>query len=101
MLENKWVTKVLKPRLSELLPGCVILKNDPNMKQGIPDITILYHGNYAVLEVKKSKNATHRPNQDWYIEKFRDHFGVYANFVYPENLEEVMDDLEEYFLFSN
>ena len=81
MLENKWVTKVLKPRLSELLPGCVILKNDPNMKQGIPDITILYHSNYAVLEVKKSENATHRPNQDWYIEKFRDHFGVYANFV--------------------
>lgn len=73
-------------------PGCVILKNDPNYLQGFPDLTIFYKDRYAILEVKKSKNASHQPNQDWYIEELAKH--TFAAFVYPENKEEILNGLQ-------
>lgn len=82
----------LRKRLEELFPGCIILKNDPNLQQGIPDLIVLWRDKWALLEVKKSATASERPNQGWFVEK-ADSFSFGA-FIYPENAEEVLDALQ-------
>lgn len=94
-LESEFQTKVLRPRLEELFPGCIVTKMDPNEIQGIPDLLVLYHDRWALLEVKRSSKAVHQPNQDHYVAKFRD--WSYSAFVYPENMEEVLDELQSAF----
>lgn len=94
-LESAFQRKTLIPELERRFPDCVILKNDPGYIQGIPDLTVLYKNRWALLEVKKSAKASHQPNQDDYVDRL-DHMG-FSRFVYPENLDEVMDDLESYF----
>lgn len=74
------------------LPGCIVMKNDPNYIQGIPDLTVLYKDKWAALEVKKSATASHQPNQDFYV-KYMNNMS-YASFIYPENQEEVLDELQ-------
>lgn len=97
MIENKWVTQVLKPRLKHMFPGCIIMKNDPNDNQGIPDITVIWGGTVAMLEAKKKATAKRQPNQEWYIDHCKVDLSIFAEVVYPENLDEVMDDLYDYF----
>lgn len=82
----------LKKKIEDILPGCIVLKNDANWIQGIPDLSVLYHGKYALLEVKKSGKEKHRPNQDYYINKESEH--TCSRFIYPENEEEVLDELQ-------
>ena len=89
-LENQYQASLIK-KLTAM--GCKVFKNDPNYIQGVPDLMVLYGPRWAALEVKKSKSANHRPNQDHYI-------GVlnslsYAAFVYPENEEEILDELQQ------
>lgn len=80
-----------------MFPGCIVLKNDPNYLQGIPDLVIFFMDNWAMLEVKKSENATHRPNQDYYVHKLD---GMsFARFIYPENEEEVLHELQQSFRY--
>jgi hypothetical protein len=65
----------------------------PPPRQGFPDYLIISpNGSHAYLEFKVSKNATHQPNQDWWIE-FLDRGNNFAGFVYPENFEEVRKTL--------
>ena len=66
MLESKFQAGLIK-ELKERFPGCIVLKNDPNYIQGIPDLTVLYKEKWALLETKQSGKAPHRPNQDYYI----------------------------------
>ena len=87
-------THVIK-ELTELFPGCIILKNDPQYLQGIPDLSIFYGDRWAMLEVKRSENENHQPNQDYYVEELS-RMG-FAAFIYPENEEEVMCTLTQYF----
>ena len=76
-------------------PGCVILKNDSSYIQGFPDWTILYKDKWAVLEMKKEKNAKKQPNQEYYVNKLD---GMsFSRFTYPENAREVMERLDEHF----
>lgn len=75
-----------------MFPGCVVLKNDPNYIQGIPDLTIFYRDKWATLEVKKAANASHQPNQDYYVEMMN-HMS-FSSFIYPENKEEVLNELQ-------
>jgi hypothetical protein len=92
MLESKFQADLIK-ELKQLFPGCVIMKNDPEYIQGIPDLTILYGAKWATLECKKSKKASHRPNQEYYVDKLN---GMsYSAFVYPENKEEVLNELQQ------
>lgn len=94
MKERDFQSKLIK-EIKELFPGCMIVKNDPNYIQGIPDLTILYEDKWASLEVKKSKNANRQPNQKNYVQKMD---GMsFARFVYPENKEEVLHDLQQTF----
>lgn len=68
MLENTFKTGLVK-ELKSRFPGCIVLHADPNEIQGIPDLVILYEDTWAALEGKKSSRASHRPNQDYYVEK--------------------------------
>lgn len=95
-LESKF-QKDLTDRIKEEFPGCIVMKNDSSYIQGIPDWTILHKNKWAALETKKSEKAKARPNQPYYVEKLNDM--SYSRFVYPENEEEVMDELHE--LFDN
>lgn len=90
-LESKF-QKELKDELRVLFPGCFIFKLDPNEIQGIPDLLILHNNKWAILEVKRSANAPHRPNQDYYVEVLNKM--SFASFIYPENKEEVLYALQ-------
>ena len=92
MLESEYQRKLIK-KLKELFPGCIVLKNDAQLKQGIPDLTILHHDKWACLEVKKSKDASHRPNQDYHVDTMNTM--SYAAFIYPENEEQILGELKE------
>lgn len=91
-LESKFQAKLVK-RIKQELPGCVVLKNDSEYIQGIPDLLILHGDRWAALECKRSAKATHRPNQDYYVDKMNRM--SFAAFVYPENEEEVLDGLQQ------
>ena len=92
--ENKYQPKLIK-KLKEQFPGCIVLKNDPNYIQGIPDLTVLYKDHWALLECKREEEARKQPNQPYYISKAKQM--SYGAFVYPENEEEVLRDLQQAF----
>lgn len=94
MKENKFQSDLIK-EIKERFEGCEVLKNDPNYIQGIPDLIILYKDKWAALECKREKNASKRPNQKYYVNKFNDM--SYANFIFPENKEEVLDEIQRSF----
>ena len=94
MVESEF-QKRLKKEIKERFPGCYILKNDANDIQGIPDLTILYEDRWAMLEVKKSKTAKHRPNQDVHVARLDSM--SFAAFIFPENKEEILNELERTF----
>ena len=93
-LEKIFQSELIK-ELRALFPGCIILKNDPTYIQGIPDLLILFEDKWAALEVKKSITASHRPNQEFYVNKMGRM--SYANFIYPENKEVILNELQETF----
>ena len=92
MLENKFQKDLIK-ELKEKFPGCIILKNDPTYIQGIPDLLFLYKDKWIALEVKKSKKASHRPNQEYYISKMNKMSKAF--FIYPENKEEIIHEIQQ------
>lgn len=95
MLESKFQAKLIK-ELKERFPGCVVLKNDPTYIQGIPDLLVLYKNMWCALEVKKSANAKHQPNQNYYVDKMDEM--SFSRFIYPENKEDVLYELAKIFL---
>ena len=94
MLENRFKTKLVN-ELEDMFPGCIILHPDPNEIQGIPDLIILYEDKWAALEGKKTATASHRPNQNYYVNLMNDM--SFAAFIYPENKEEVLYELQKTF----
>lgn len=92
MLERDFQKGLIK-ELKELFPGCIVLKNDPNYIQGIPDLTIFYKDRWATLEVKKSANESKRPNQEYYVKKM-DNMS-FSRIIFPENKEEVLNELQK------
>ena len=92
--ESAFQASLIK-EIKEMFPGCIVLKNDPNYKQGIPDLLILHNSRWAALECKRSKSAPHRPNQDYYVGTMNDM--SYAAFVFPENREDVLHELQRTF----
>lgn len=86
---------LLKDELREMFPGCIIQKNDENDIQGFPDLTIIYGDRWATLECKRSKHAAHRPNQDYWVDKLNEM--SFSRFIYPENKEEVLRELQQAF----
>lgn len=94
MLESKFQSQLIR-KIKNEFPGCMVLKNDPTYLQGVPDLTVFCGNKWAALEVKKSANASHRPNQNYYVDKMNRM--SYATFVYPENEKEVLTELHKKF----
>lgn len=94
MLENKFKTGLVR-ELKERFPGCMVVHLDPNEIQGIPDLLVLYGTTWGALEGKKSATASHRPNQDYYVQQMDEM--SFASFIYPENKEEVLNELARSF----
>ena len=92
--ENKFQANLIK-EIEDRFPGSIVMKNDANYIQGIPDLTVLYKDKWATLECKKSRNATHQYNQDDYVEMMNDM--SFSAFIYPENKEEVLNELQTVF----
>ena len=91
-LERDFQARLIK-ELKQIFKGCIIMKNDSSYIQGIPDLLILYRDKWAALEVKKSSVASHRPNQEYYVDLMNSM--SYASFIYPENKEEVLYELQQ------
>lgn len=90
MLESKFQSDLIK-EIKGRFPDCIVMKNDASYIQGIPDLLILSGDKWASLECKKSSKAKHRPNQDYYVDKMNEM--SFSAFIYPENKEEVLDEL--------
>lgn len=99
MLESDYQRNLIE-KLEKIFKGCVVLKNDPNYIQGFPDLTIFYKNKWAVLEVKRdisemSKTTASIRNQKFYIRKLNKM--SFARFIYPQNEEEVLNELQQTF----
>lgn len=94
MKESKFQAN-LKKELKQMFPGCIVTKMDSGDIQGIPDLLILYKNKWATLENKRSANASKRPNQEYYVNKMNEM--SFSRFIYPENKEEVLNDLRKTF----
>lgn len=94
MLESSFQSKLIKD-LKKRFPGCVVIKNDASYIQGFPDLTVFYKDKWAVLECKKSEKAKKQPNQEYYVDTLNRM--SYSSFIYPENKEEVLNELQRAF----
>lgn len=94
MKESKFQAD-LKKELKKMFPGCIVTKLDSSDIQGIPDLLVLYKNKWATLENKRSATASKRPNQEYYVKKMNKM--SFSRFIYPENKEEVLHDLQQTF----
>lgn len=94
MKESSFQHRLIR-ELQERFPGCMVLKNDANYIQGIPDLLVLYRDRWAALECKRGRNENRQPNQEYYVDKLNQM--SFSRFVFPENREEVLNELEQAF----
>lgn len=81
--------------IEAMLPGAIVVKGDSSYRQGVPDLFVFYGDRWAALEVKKSASETPRPNQPYYVELLNEM--SFSAFIYPENKEEVLRELQQAF----
>lgn len=93
-LESNFQAKLIK-ELKKRYPGCIVMKNDSGYIQGIPDLLVLHEDKWGALEVKKNATAKRQPNQEYYVDKMNNM--SYSSFIYPENKEEVLHELDKKF----
>ena len=96
MLENRFQSKLIK-EIKEEFPECIVMKNDANYIQGIPDLLVLYKNKWASLECKQSSKARRQPNQEYYVDRM-DKMS-FSRFVCPENKDVVLKELHYYFTY--
>ena len=94
LIESGFQSRLIK-ELKAIFEGCIITKLDSKHIQGIPDLLILYKDKWATLECKRHAKAKHRPNQDYYVDLMNKM--SFSRFIYPENKEEVLNDLRKAF----
>jgi hypothetical protein len=91
MRESRFQRNLIK-ELKEKYPDSIIKKVDPP-PQGIPDVWIFHtNGKYAALECKKSEHERRQPNQEYYVNKINKM--AFSRFIFPENKEEVLNELQ-------
>lgn len=93
-LESKFQSDLIK-ELKVIFPGSIVLKNDSSYIQGIPDLLLLWNDRWATLEVKRSSTAPQQPNQEYYVNVMDEM--SFSRFIFPENKEEVLDELQRSF----
>lgn len=91
MKENYFQKELIK-KIKQLLPGCVVLKNDARYVQGIPDLSVFFGNRYFMLECKRDSKSNKQPNQSIYVDHINN-MGGYARFIYPENEKEILDEI--------
>ncbi len=92
MLERDFQSQLVR-KIKKIFPGCIVIKNDST--QGYPDLLILHENKWASLECKIKKGARRQPNQEYYVDKMNEM--SFSRFVYPENEEEVLNELQQTF----
>lgn len=92
--ESRFQSALVK-EIEERYPGCVVNKNDPTHRQGFPDLLILCGDKWATLECKRSPDEHHQPNQDYWVGRL-DKMS-YSTFVFPENKDIVLKELDNLF----
>lgn len=93
MLEGEFKTRLTKKIERRFGDDVFVVRFDSAFKQGIPDMGLLFrHGFWAALEAKTSASARRQPNQPYYVELMGRL--CYAAFIYPENEEAVLNDVE-------
>lgn len=92
--ESDFQNSLIK-ELKERFVGAIVTKLDSSHIQGLPDLLVLYQDKWASLECKRSANASHRPNQDYYVKKMDEM--SFSRFISPENKEEVLNEMAETF----
>ena len=94
MLESRFQRELIQ-ELHEMFPGALIYKNEG--KQGLPDLTVLWGPHWALLECKRSEadRRNPRPLQEHYV-AHADRMS-FSRFIYPENRQEVLDELQQAF----
>ena len=93
-LERDFQSRLIQD-IKDLFPGCYVMKLDSSYTQGIPDLLILWQDRWATLEVKRSANAKRRPNQEYHVNRMNEM--SFSSFIYPENREEVLSELQQAF----
>ena len=96
-LERNFQRDLIK-EIKKRFKGCIVCKMDANYIQGIPDLLILYKDRWATLECKRSQHAKHRPNQDYYVDLMNKM--SFSRFIFPENKERILHELEQSFQAS-
>lgn len=96
--EAEFQAKVIHA-IRQRLPDAIILKNDPNYLQGVPDLTIFNGPYWAWLDIKISENSNAQPNQTFYI-NLANEMQAYGAFIHPGNFGEVMHELQHALTFS-
>lgn len=92
--ERKFQSDLIK-ELKKLFPGCIIMKLDSSYIQGIPDLIVLFGKRWATLECKKSSKTSKQPNQEHYVRIMNSM--SFSRFIFPENKEVVLRELEQAF----
>lgn len=96
-LERAFQSSLIK-EIKKMFEGCIVTKLDSSYIQGIPDLLILWNDKWATLECKKHKHAVRQPNQNYYVNRMNEM--SFSRFIFPENKEEVLHDLEQAFKFG-
>ncbi len=95
-LERDYQSYLIRYIEREVLPGCLVMKNDSSYLQGVPDLSIFFGPRWAMLEVKRKPprpgSRDFEPNQEWYIENLGNM--SYVACIYPENEEEVLREVQ-------
>lgn len=75
--------------------GCYVIKTRPGagIPVGCPDILFLFKDFWGAIEVKASENAVWQPLQKPTLEKLAS--WSWARKVYPENVDEVIAELND------
>lgn len=94
LLEGPYKTALTKRIEKRWGPLVMVVRLDANVRQGIPDILVLFDsGFWAALEGKRNAKAPCQPNQPYYVD-LMDRL-CFAAFIYPENEEGVLNELEQ------
>ena len=64
--------------------------------RSMPDTLVIIDNKPVYLEFKRSIDAPHQQNQEYHIDRLNMLEGSFARFVYPENAEEVLDEIAYY-----
>lgn len=94
MKESKFQHDLIED-IKARFPGAIVMKTDPRYIQGLPDLVIFWNNHWAALECKKTEAASKQPNQEYYVNEMNDM--SFARFVYPENKEDVLNEMERSF----